>query len=404
MNKKICKILIIVTVILAIVVEVMYLIDLDKMEKGEPVVFSTWGKKYAPVLKENGVPSTPINNENYQKYSKTIDNTKIELNIPNDWNYEEVPRNEENDFYKYALKIYKNDENQYATLYFYNNKFAVCGTGRTSESLILNNGKEATIGYYDGSENWSDISFYKIQEYIAIVNCGLVDNDAKEVIEFIKTINIVNEQNEYSFCGTITQVEENLIFVEPEENEEIRKSADKIMVGKLKTDANVEFEVGEKVRITYDGYVMEKYPAQIKATKIEKIIDTFNLVFYQKTAIKPKQTETIISKNEVKGVDYNVYAFEGHIAINLNSDNAELTENSISLRDALLQNKITMEEIIEKANKDLSENIITGNMYKDGGSMIYQYSNYTIIKCNTVDGNRDVYIGHKGMTINDLDI
>lgn len=32
-------------------------------------------------------------------------------------------------------------------------------------------------------------------------------------------------QSEYSFCGTITQVEENLFFVVPDENEEIKKSS-----------------------------------------------------------------------------------------------------------------------------------------------------------------------------------
>ena len=63
-----------------------------------------------------------------------------------------------------------------------------------------------------------------------------------------------------------------------------------------------------------------------------------------------------------------------------------------------------MDKIIEKANKDLNENLITGDMYKDGGSMIYQYSSYTIIKCHTLNGNRDVYIGAKDMTINDLEI
>ena len=63
-----------------------------------------------------------------------------------------------------------------------------------------------------------------------------------------------------------------------------------------------------------------------------------------------------------------------------------------------------MNEIIEKANKDLNENVITGDMYEDGGSIRYQYSNYTIIKCHTLDGNRDVYIGSKDMTINDLEI
>ena len=395
MNKKICKIIITVIIILAFIVGVMYLIDLDKMKKGKPVVFSTWGAKYAPIVNKTENQNTYENN---QKYSKTVDNTKIELNIPNEWNYEEVPISEETPSYKYALKLYKNDKNNYATLYFYNDKFGVCGTDRTDEQIILDNGVQSTVGYYGSSKDWCDISFYNINEHIVILNDGnLTGDDAKEIIEFIKTINIIKE---YLFRGTITQVEENLFFVEPDENEDIRKSADKVMVQKLKNDTNVKFEVGERVKITYDGDVMETYPVQIKATKIEKLVDTFTLVFYQKTAIKPKQVEKIISKGEIEGIDYNVYSFEGNIAINLNSDNAELTENSISLRDALLQDKITMEEIIEKANKDFP-NIIS---YDDGGSKEYHYPTYTIIKLNKLMGNRDVYIGSKDMTIHDLEI
>lgn len=128
-------------------------------------------------------------NEN-ENYSKVIDNIKLELSIPNDWKYKEIPKDEENDFYKYALKLYKNNENQYAMLYFYNNQFGVCGTGRTSKNISLNNGKEATIGYYDGNKNWSDISFYNMNKNVAIMNYGLINDDAEEVIEFIKTINI----------------------------------------------------------------------------------------------------------------------------------------------------------------------------------------------------------------------
>ena len=195
MNKKIIKILIIVMAILAIIIGIMYLIDLDKMKKGEEVVFCTWGTKYAPVLNEtenndldNAIKS---DDENYQKYSKIVDNICLELNIPNEWKYEEMPQNEENDFYKFALKLYKNSEEQYAVIYFYNNPFGVCGTGRTSTKITLNNGKEATIGYYDRNKNWSDISFYNMNKYIAVMNYGLIDDDAKEVIDFIKTINII---------------------------------------------------------------------------------------------------------------------------------------------------------------------------------------------------------------------
>ena len=80
----------------------------------------------------------------------------------------------------------------------------------------------------------------------------------------------------------------------------------------------------------------------------------------------------------------------------------KIDDKEYSLKDALLESKITMEEIIQKANKDLDNNKITGDMYKDGGSMIYQYDTYTIIKCHTIEGNRDVYIGTKEMTLNDV--
>lgn len=128
--------------------------------------------------------------ETEKNYSKIIDNINIELSIPNDWNYEEIPQNEENNSYKFALKLYKNEESKNAVLYFYNSPFGVCGTGRTTEKIHLNNGTEAVVGYYDNSENWSDVSFYKLNHNIALINCGLEGTEAKEVLEFIKTINI----------------------------------------------------------------------------------------------------------------------------------------------------------------------------------------------------------------------
>lgn len=147
------------------------------------------------VLDKNSNPVDTVTHEkNNQSYSKVIEHIKIELSIPKKWNYEELAKDEENDTYKYALKLYKENSNQYAVIYFYNNQFGVCGTGRTSENIILNNGKEAAIGYYDGNSNWSDISFYD-NKNIAVINHNLTNKDAKEAIEFIKTINLT-EDNE----------------------------------------------------------------------------------------------------------------------------------------------------------------------------------------------------------------
>ena len=128
-------------------------------------------------------------------YEKNIDDVTLMLEIPNEWKYEELSRNTENDFYKYALKIYKTQEDKYAVLYFYHQMFGACGTSRTAEQINLDNGNKATIGYYDGSNVWQDISFYETNIYIAIINYGLDKAEAEEVKDFIKTINIVENNN-----------------------------------------------------------------------------------------------------------------------------------------------------------------------------------------------------------------
>lgn len=271
MSKKTRKVIIIMMAILAIIIGIMYLIDRDRMKKGEKVVFSTWGAKYAPILETNQNVNNNID-ENYQKYSKIIDNIKIELNIPNEWKYKEMPKNEDNDFYKYALKLYKNSEEQYAMLYFYNNQFGVCGTGRTSENITLNNGKEATIGYYDGNKNWSDISFYNINKNIAVMNYGLINSEAKEVIDFIKSVNIIEDYNEievmenikkdakqHEFVGTIIETSDTFIVVETDEGTNERKSSDKISMSITRpTNGTIDFYVkGNKVKIIYNGIILE---------------------------------------------------------------------------------------------------------------------------------------------------
>ncbi len=140
---------------------------------------TTWKKtKFACSMKEEA---------SEEKYVKTVENTNIELNILKDWHYEEIKEED----YQFALKLYKDSKDQYASLIFYNNPFGVCGTGRTTEELTLNNGVIATIGYY-GEPIWTDISFYELNPNIAFMNNGLEENDTKEFLEIVKTLNIKN--------------------------------------------------------------------------------------------------------------------------------------------------------------------------------------------------------------------
>ena len=79
------------------------------------------------------------------------------------------------------------------------------------------------------------------------------------------------KEEQYEFVATIIGVYEKSIFVEPEEGTNERKSSDKISMGITRPTNGINdfYVVGNKVKITYNGMIMESYPAQIIATKIE---------------------------------------------------------------------------------------------------------------------------------------
>lgn len=148
-----------------------------------------------------------------------------------------------------------------------------------------------------------------------------------------------------------------------------------------------------------DGNIMLSDPAQINATKVEiKSADNFEILFKGKQETDSYNKKyAILDKTESDKYDYNIYAYNG--SVNIRIDNKEY-----SLKQALTENKITMNEIIEKANQDERNGKIKVERYKDGGSILYKYDNYAIIKFHKLEGNRDVYIGSKDMNINDLKI
>ena len=63
---------------------------------------------------------------------------------------------------------------------------------------------------------------------------------------------------------------------------------------------------------------------------------------------------------------------------------------------------MTIDGILIKANQDASNGKIKSEMYKDGGTTEWYYDTYTIIKCHSLDGNRDVYIGIPEMRLNTI--
>lgn len=126
------------------------------------------------------------------KYSTVVNNTLIELTIPNDWKYEEVELKKDASLI-FSLKLFKEENKRNVVLNYSKTDFMYCGTARINEELILNSGIKAEVGYYGEEEkSFSDISFDDVDPKIAIIDNGLNEEEVKELLEFVKTLKIEN--------------------------------------------------------------------------------------------------------------------------------------------------------------------------------------------------------------------
>ena len=106
--------------------------------------------------------------------------------------------------------------------------------------------------------------------------------------------------------------------------------------------------------------------------------------------------KTIIDKNSSDKYDYSVCTFGGDVTITIEGDMV------YSLEDALSQNVISVEDILNQAKMDETYGLCESGYCLDGGSTEYLYTDYTILKYNTLDGNKDLYIGMRGQIINKI--
>ena len=253
----------------------------------------------------------------------------------------------------------------------------------------------------DGETNCKELVNCDVLEYneksmvlnvnnVAVLFSAISKEDIKKTNG--KPLNISNDLGYSSFVGTVLEEKTNYMIVEPNEDEDERKSSDKIKINYGADNVDHLYGIGRKVVVYYTGYIMESYPAQINTNKID--VDgykDFEITVKKSTDISKKK---IINNKDLAsdGKDFNLYYY-GLDEVNVKVDNKEM-----SLEKALKSGKITLNGIVEKANTDIQD----ATIYKDGGSLEYHYKDYTIIKVHKEDGNRDVYIGIPEMELNDL--
>ena len=61
------------------------------------------------------------------------------------------------------------------------------------------------------------------------------------------------------------------------------------------------------------------------------------------------------------------------------------------IKDAISKGVLDEDKLIQKLKNDRKNGKSTSEMYKDGGTIIYRYKDYSIVKYNTVDGDEDMY-------------
>lgn len=81
----------------------------------------------------------------------------------------------------------------------------------------------------------------------------------------------------------------------------------------------------------------------------------------------------------------------------------QTADGTADLQTALQNGSVTVEALLEKAATHAEANEIDRRILKDGGTAVYYFGGYTLIKQNSLDGDRHFFIGIRDMTMDTLE-
>lgn len=209
-----------------------------------------------------------------------------------------------------------------------------------------------------------------------------------------------------SFVGTVTDEDTTFMVVEPNKDEdEYYRYGKHIRVEYLHDHIDYLYGIGRKVVITYIPPVTCETTITTDDIRHDGFEDFELSVQYRQDSIPARFAEiqyagllTLVANNrefDENASDYNLYYYGLHdVYITVDGE-------TLPLKEALSYGKVTLDGIIAECNR---LNALSGykieTSYDDGGSSMYDFGYYKIIKYHTLDGNRDIYIGTKDMDIN----
>lgn len=165
------------------------------------------------------------------------------------------------------------------------------------------------------------------------------------------------------FCGAI-------VSCKPKEKpEEKSKDNSQVNVKEKKVKENIQEDNSDKKE--------DKKPDENKDEKKEK-----GLKFTVKDT-GGNGVKKVSEKNSK--VPFDIYTVGMEFTI-------ELDGTSYNIKDAISKGILDEDKLIQKLKNDRKNGKSSSEMYKDGGTIIYRYKDYSIVKYNSIDGDEDMYI------------
>ncbi len=161
-----------------------------------------------------------------------------------------------------------------------------------------------------------------------------------------------------------------------------------ITVGLDKLEGNKP-QVDDVLQVVYDGRLNMSDPAKFSGIQSLRVVNMSNEqnVQYPLTVTK---TPTLTLKQLQCGTDYPVYLY------GLDSVQVSVDGRWTDLAAALKNRSPSPEELLADADGSV---IIRKDTYKDGGSVLYDFGYYRILKMHTIAGDNSLFIGTPDMTI-----
>lgn len=231
--------------------------------------------------------------------------------------------------------------------------------------------------------------------------------------EFMENVNNVLYDHEISLKVNLYTVEgeivtKELTYVPVKENYDENYKNRKLIV---KTDYSNDSYSSQG--IVNEEYLMQPYKMERKFVKEENLIQ---IILKRSDMSSDAQDEVELFEYELQNTDYiennhtyyaqrkdmgvdkinseeefDIYVVGGNVTI------AKINDEAKDFSEAIDTKYISIDEILEQAEVDSKYGVSRRGFYSDGGTIEYSYQDYTLIKANTLAGNKDFIIAPPNM-------